>query len=135
MREICVSERRRSPRYGDQPGSGFHGGEAVADGKVAIVVDVDADDAVEAAADFGDDFDEARRDRATVGVAQAEHVSACFVSGLQGAESEIRVGDVAVEEVFGVVDHLFAVFLNVTDGFGNEHEVLVLGDAEGPFDV
>ena len=42
-------------------GAGFDRGERVADGEIAIVVHVDADDAIEAAADFGDDFDETRR--------------------------------------------------------------------------
>ena len=42
-------------------GAGFDRGQGVGDGEIAIVVDVDADDAIEAAADFGDDFDEARR--------------------------------------------------------------------------
>ena len=41
-------------------GAGFDRGEVLADGEIAIVVGVDADDAIEAAADFGDDFDEAR---------------------------------------------------------------------------
>ena len=42
-------------------GAGFDGGQGVGHGEVGIVVGVDADDAVEALAHFGDDFDQARR--------------------------------------------------------------------------
>src|ERR1022692_4456378 len=38
-------------------------------------------------------------------------------------------------EMLGVIDHFLAVVLDVAHGFGDEDEVLVLGDAEGAFDV
>ena len=116
-------------------GAGFDGGQGVGDGEIAIVVGVDADDAIEAAADFGDDFDETRGDRAAVGVAEAEDIGAGLMGGFQGAQGVIGVGDVAVEEVLGVVDDFLAVILDVADGFGDEDEVFFVGDAEGAFDV
>ena len=115
--------------------AGFDGGQGVGDGEIAIVVGVDADDAIETAADFGDHFDQARGDGAAVGIAEAEDIGAGFMGGLQGAEGVIGVGDVAVEEMLGVVDDLLAVVLDIADGFGDEDEVLVVGDAEGAFDV
>src|ERR1022692_1693566 len=80
-------------------------------------------------------FAEARGNRATVGIAQAEDIGAGVVGGLQGAQGVAGVGDVAVEEMLGVIDHFLAVVLDVAHGFGDEDEVLVLGDAEGAFDV
>ena len=62
----------------DMGGAGFDGGQGVGDGEIAIVVGVDADDAIETAADFGDDFDEARGDGAAVGIAEAEDIGAGF---------------------------------------------------------
>src|ERR1017187_6106712 len=116
-------------------GASFDSGQGVGDGEIAIVVDVDADDAVETRADFGDDFGEARGDGAAVGVAEAEDIGAGSMGGLQGAEGVIGIGDVAVEEVLGIVNELLAVVLDVADGLGDEDEVLVVGDAEGAFDV
>ena len=89
-------------------------------------MDVDADDAIEAAADFGDDFHQARGDRAAVGIAEAEDIGAGLVRGLQRAEGVIGVGDVAVEEVLGIVDDFLAVILDVADGFGDEDEVFLV---------
>ena len=57
------------------------------------------------------------------------------MGGLQGAEGVIGVGDVAVEEMLGVVDEFLPVVLDVADGLGNENEVFVVGDAEGASDV
>ena len=74
-------------------------------------------------------------DRAAVGIAEAEDVGAGLMGGFQGAQGVIGVGDVAVEEMLGVVDHFLAVILDVADGFGDEDEVFVFGDAEGAFDV
>src|ERR1019366_7403320 len=114
---------------------GLDSGQGVGNGEIGMVVDVDADDTIETAADFGDDLDEPRGDGATVGIAEAENISAGGMGGLQGAEGVIGVGDVAVEEMLGVVDEFLAVGLDIADGFGDEDEVLVVGDAEGAFDV
>ena len=66
-------------------GAFFDGGEGVGDGDVGIVVGVDADDAIETAADVGDDLDEARRDGAAVGVAEAEDIGAGLLGGFERA--------------------------------------------------
>jgi hypothetical protein len=55
-------------------------------------VRVDADDAIETAADF----DQARGDRATVGIAEAEDIGAGLMGGLHRAEGVIGVGDVEI---------------------------------------
>jgi hypothetical protein len=39
---------------------------------------------------------------------------------LECAEGVIGVGDIAVEEVLGIVDDLLTVILDVADGFGDE---------------
>src|SRR5450759_1176309 len=68
-------------------------------------------------------------------VSQRQRTSAPALCGLQGAEGVIGVGDVAIKEMLVVVDHLLAMVLDIADGFGDEDEVLVIGDAEGAFDV
>src|ERR1035437_6534147 len=37
--------------------------------------------------------------------------------------------------MLGIVDYLLAVVLDIADGFGDQDERLVVGDAEGTFDV
>jgi hypothetical protein len=98
-------------------GAGFHRGHGVGHRQIRIVVRVDADDAIEALAHFGDDLRQPPGERAAVGVAQAQHVGAGLVRGFQRAQRVIRVGDVAVEEMLGVVDHFLAVVLEVASRF------------------
>ena len=74
-------------------------------------------------------------ERAAVGIAEAEDIGAGLLGGFQRAQGVIGVGDVAVEEMLGVVDHFLAVVLEVAHGFGDEFEVFVFGDAEGALDV
>ena len=76
---------------------------------VGIVVSVDADYAVEAIADHINDFGEPGGEGAAVGVAEAEDAGSGFLCGFERAEGEVRVGDVAVEEMFGIVDDFLAV--------------------------
>ena len=73
--------------------------------------------------------------RAAVGVAEAEDIGAGLLGGFERAQGVIGVGDVAVEEMLGVVDDFLAVILEVADGFGDEDEVLFVGDAERALDV
>ena len=65
-------------------------------------------------------------DRAAVGIAETKDVGAGLVGGFQGAQGVVAIGDVAVEEVLGIVDDFLAVFLDVADGFGDQHEVFVV---------
>ena len=69
-------------------------------------------------------------------VSQRQSTSAPGVfGGFESAQREVAVVDVAVEEVFGVVDHFFAVVLQIADGFGDDGEVFVFGDAESAGDM
>ena len=111
------------------------GGDGVGDGDVGIVVAMDPQHAVETLADLGDDLGQPSGQGAAVGIAEAEDVGAGGLGRFEGPQGEGRVGAVAVEEVLGVVDDLLAVVLDIADGFGDEDEVLVVGDAEGAFDV
>ena len=117
-------------------GALFDGGERVGHRQVGIVMRVDADDAVEPLAALR------RRSprsppvmRAAVGVAQAKHVGARVLRGFQRAQREVRIRLVAVEEVLGVVDDFLAVLLQVSDGLGDDLQVLFFGDAERPLGV
>ena len=69
--------------------AGFDGGDGIGHRHIAIVVGMDADDAVEALADFRDDFHDAMRQVAAVGVAQAQHIGARLFGGFQRAQREI----------------------------------------------
>ena len=51
--------------------------------------------------------------------------------GFERAQREIRVGDVAVEEMLGVVDHFAAVLLQPSHRLADQLEVLLFGDAQG----
>ena len=92
-------------------GAGLHRSHGVGHGHIGIVVRVDAQHAVEAPPHLGHDLDQPGRDGSAVGVAQAEHVGARRVGGLQRAQGEGGIGVVAVEEVLGVVDHFAPVVL------------------------
>ena len=96
---------------------------------------VDADDAVESPSNIFDDLGKEGCERASIGIAEAEDVGAGVFGGFESAESEVAIVDVAVEEVLGVVDHFFAVVLQVTDRLGDDGEVFVFGDAEGAGNV
>ena len=106
--------------------AGFHRGDGIGHGDVAIVMRVDADDAVEALANFRNHFDDAMRQIAAVGVAQAQHVGAGLLRGFERAHGEIGIGVVAVEEMLGVVDHFAAVVLEILYGFADQQQILLL---------
>ena len=111
------------------------GGERVGHGDVGIVMGVDADDAVETRANIGDDLGEEIGQRAAVGIAEAEHIGAGVFRGFERAQGEIAVVDVAVEEMLGIVDDFLAVVFEIADGFGDDREVFVFGDAERAGDM
>ena len=109
---------------------GFDGGHSVGDGHIGIVMRVNAEDAIEALANVGDDLGETARDGAAVGVAQAEHIGARLLRGFERPQREIGIGVVAVEEMLGVVDHFLAVILQKANRLGNERQIFFFGDAE-----
>ena len=96
---------------------------------------VNADHAVEALAHLRDDLHQPPGQRAAIGVAQAEHLSARLLRRFERAQRVIRVGLVAVEEVLGVVDHFLAVLVEVLDRLGNQLEVFVERNPQRAFHV
>ena len=67
----------------------LHRREGVGDGQVGVVVRVDADHAVEALAHLRADLHQPPRDRAAVGIAQAEHVRAGLLRGFERPQGDI----------------------------------------------
>jgi hypothetical protein len=116
-------------------GASLDGGDGVGHGDIGVIVAVDAEDPVKTPADLRENFSELVGERAAVGVAEAKHIRAGRLRGLQCTEGESRAGAVTVKEMFGVEDDLFAMILEPLDGFGNEHEVLFLRDTEGTLGV
>ncbi len=91
---------------------------------------VDADHAAEFRANVGDDSADFGCRRSAVGIAEAKHIGSGLVRGFKSAQREIAIVNVAVEEMFGVVDDFAAMLLQVRDGFGNQREILIFADAE-----
>src|SRR5450755_4569494 len=96
---------------------------------------MNAERAVKAFADFGYDFNNAVRQVAAIGIAETENVGAGVLGGFNGAQRESRVGVIAIEEMFRVVDHFSAVVAQILYGFRNDFQVLVFADLEGPMYV
>ncbi len=111
-------------------GAVFDGGQGVADGEVAVVVDVDADGGGNLAFDGLDGVGDLARQAAAVGVAEDEAAGAGFGGGLEGFEGVVGVFLVAVEEVFSVVNDFLDVGGEVGDGVGDHADVLVERDAQ-----
>src|SRR5579884_1774090 len=107
------------------------GSDRVRHAQVAIVVGVDPDHAVQAPTHFSKNLHQARGDRPSVGVAQNDRIRAGGLRRFDGAQSKGGIRDVAVEEMLGVVDHFFAVLLQIRHGFGNQRQVFLLGNAQG----
>src|SRR5438093_1415629 len=76
---------------------------------------VGADRAGDAAPGRGDELGDALRERAAVGVAEADEHGAGLGRGFDGLEAVLHVRGGAVEEVFGVVDDLAAEACQVGD--------------------
>ena len=89
--------------------SGFHRGDGIGHGDLAIVVRMDADHAVEPFANFRYHLDDTMRQIAAVSVAQAQHVGAGLFRGFERTHGELGFGVIAVEEMLGVVHHFAAV--------------------------
>ena len=100
-----------------------------------VVVAVDAQPGLRAAADGGDDVAEFVRHHAAVGVAQRDQVGAGPHGRADDFQGIVRVGPVAVEEVLGVEEDALAVALQVGDGVPDHLEVLLEGGPQGEKDV
>ena len=73
---------------------------------------------------------ERMRHRAAVGVAQHQNIGAGVLRGFERPQREIAIARIAVEEMLGVVDHFFAVRLEIRDRIGDELQIFFLGDAQ-----
>ena len=113
----------------------FHGGDGVRHGDLGIVVRVNADHPVEVLADVRHDLAKPRSQRTAVRVAQDEAVRARGLGRFEGAEREIAIRAIAVEEVLGVVNHLATQGLQVRDSGMDHLQVLLFGHAQGAFGV
>ena len=116
-------------------GAGFDRGDAVGHGAIGIIVCVDADYPIEALANFPDNFSQAAGQRASIGIAKAEDRRAGVARGFERLQGVGGVGRVTVEEMLRVVNHFFAVILEILHGFGNQLEVFLQTNAEGAADV
>ena len=98
-------------------GAGLDGGQGIGYRDIGIVVSMDADDAVEALADFGDHFASAAV-RVPPLVSQRQRTSApAFFAASSVRRAKSGIGDIAVEEMLGVVDDFLAVRLEVARRF------------------
>ena len=91
----------------------------------AVVVRMNAENAVEAFAHLGHDLDNAVGKIAAIRVAEAQNVGTGGAGRFESPQGEGLVTDVAVEEVLGVEDHFLAVVLQKAHGLGDELDVLL----------
>src|SRR6478609_3190837 len=96
---------------------------------------VDTDYSTEALHDVRREFGNPVRQCAAVGVAQHEYVGSGVLRGFKRAQSEVLIGRVAIEKVFGVIDDLAAVLFQVTDSARDYVEVFFFADVETIFRV
>ena len=90
---------------------------------------MDADDSVESGSHRGYDLGQVLGQRPAVGIAETKDIGAGSLSGFESLHRVVAVVNVTVEEVFGIVDHFFAVLLQVGYGFGDELEVFFESNA------
>jgi hypothetical protein len=110
--------------------SGIHGGECIGDGDIGIVVSVNADYAGKPIPHQRDDFCNPMRQRAAIGVAEAENIRARLMCRLQGPQRKIGIGIVAIEEMLGIVDDFAAVLLQILDRLPDQQQILFFRNAE-----
>ena len=100
-----------------------------------VVVAVDAQPGLRAAADGGDDVAEFVRHHAAVGVAQRDQVGAGPHGRADHFQGVVRVGSVTVEEVLGVEEDPLPVLAQVGDRVRDHREVLLQRGPQGEKDV
>ena len=113
-----------------------HGLQGVGHGQFAVVVGVDAE------AGLGQLFTDGFHDggdlsgqAATVGVAEHQEFGAGFPGRAQGGDGVFRVGLVAVEEVFRIIEQFLGVGAQERQGIADELQVAFQGDLQGVGDV
>lgn len=108
------------------------GGERISDGEFTVVVTMDAELHVVVGESFpgcGRDRGNFLGERSAIGIAQYHPFCAGGGGGAEGFDRVLRVGFVAVEEMFGVVEH-FAVTGQKFSAFADHGEVLVESHSE-----
>ena len=81
------------------------------------------DDAAETLFHDAHNLGNAMRQRAAVGVAQAQNIRAVLLRRFKCPQCEIGIRGVAIKEVLGIVNDFFAVLLQVRDGLADQREV------------
>ncbi len=104
-------------------GAGVDGGQRIGHGQIAIVVAVDADRDVEGCLSGLGQLGDFLRHGAAVGVAQDDQTCAGFGRGANGLSGVVGIELPAVEEMFGIVDHLAASVAQVFDRLGDHGQV------------
>ena len=112
-----------------------HRDQGVGHGARGVVVAVDAQAGAGRSGYGGHHVGELARQHPAVGVAQRHHVRAGGHGGADHFERVVRVGPVAVKEVFGVEEHPLAVAAEVGDRVGDHGQVLFEGGPQGQADV
>ena len=107
-------------------GSGLDRGEGVCYAKTAIIVRVDADWAFELSYDCGCDVPDFSWKSSAVCVAEHEEIGPGIPRGAQGLQGVFRIILEAVEEMFGIVEHLAAMLFEVRHRVG-DHGKIFLG--------
>ena len=112
-----------------------HGGEGVGDATAGVVVEMDADLAVDMIDDRTDRGFDIRGKRPAVGVAQHDGLGTGHRRRFHDAQAELGVAFEAVKEVFGIEEHPLALGDQVLDRIGHHRHTLVEGGLQRLGDV
>ena len=119
----------------DVGGAGPDGGDGVGHGAAGVVVEMDADLALEIGDDAGHDPLDVVGHGPAVGVAQDEGLDAGLLGRPEDPEAELGVVPVAVEEVFGVEEHSESVLAEEGHRLRGHGDGFVQRGAQGLGDV
>ncbi len=120
----------------DLEDAGLDAGEGGRHRAPGVVVGVDAErDAVHPGADLPHDARDVRRERAAVRVAEHQALGPLLSRRLEHADREVRVSQVAVEEVLGVEEDVSALGAEMPDGVADHRHALVEVGPERLLDV
>ena len=115
-------------------GPAVHGGQAVGDGQLAVIVGVDAQGGMRKAfPDRPDDGTDFLRHGASVGIAQDQAVRAVLMGGAEHGQGVFRVPLEAVKKVFRVKKSFFQILFKEGDGVADDFQIAFPGDAQRHF--
>ncbi len=112
-----------------------HGSQRVGRRHVAVIVAVDADRHLERTAGRFDPDRNPLGQAAAVGVAQHDNLRARLLGRLNGLQGELGIEPMAVEEMFGIVDHAAPLGPQEGDRVADHGEVFFLAHREHVADV